>query len=58
MLVLKRLAALAAAMVAGLAVGDAAWAGTGQPSPWQLGFQQSATPVMDNIVWFHDLLLW
>ena len=34
------------------------WAGIGQPSPWQIGFQQSATPVMDNIVWFHDFLLW
>jgi cytochrome c oxidase subunit II len=58
MLVLKRLAALAAGMVPGLAVADAAWAGSGQPSPWQLGFQQAATPVMENIVWFHDFLLW
>jgi cytochrome c oxidase subunit 2 len=55
MLVLKRMAALAAAMVAG---GEAALAGMGQPSPWQIGLQQSATPVMDNIVWFHDFLLW
>ena len=23
-----------------------------------MGFQQAATPVMDNIVWFHDFLLW
>jgi cytochrome c oxidase subunit 2 len=30
----------------------------GQPSPWQLGLQQSASPVMDDIVWFHDFLLW
>ena len=30
----------------------------GQPSPWQLGLQQSVTPVMDNIVWFHDFLLY
>jgi cytochrome c oxidase subunit 2 len=57
MLVLKRLAALAAAMVAGLAIGGVAWAGTGQPSPWQLGFQNSVTPVMDYIHWFHDWLL-
>ena len=33
-------------------------AGLGQPSPWQIGFQQSATPVMDDIIWFHDFLLW
>jgi len=23
-----------------------------------MGFQQAATPVMENIVWFHDFLLW
>ncbi len=55
MLVLKRLAAAAVALVA---VNEAALAGLGQPSPWQLGLQQSATPVMDNIIWFHDFLLW
>ena len=58
MLVLKRLAALAAAVTPGLLSGGAALAGSGQPSPWQMGFQQAATPVMDNIVWFHDFLLW
>jgi len=58
MLVLKRLAVLAAAMVAGFAAGDAAFAGVGQPSPWQLGLQQAASPVMENIIWFHDFLLW
>jgi len=30
----------------------------GQPAPWQLGLQPAATPVMVDIVWFHDLLLW
>jgi cytochrome c oxidase subunit 2 len=30
----------------------------GQPSPWQLGLQQAATPVMENIIWFHDFLLY
>jgi cytochrome c oxidase subunit 2 len=58
MLVLTRLAALAAAVLPIPVIGGAAHAGTGQPSPWQLGFQESATPVMDNIVWFHDFLLW
>jgi cytochrome c oxidase subunit 2 len=41
-----------------LATGGVAFAGLGQPSPWELGLQQSATPVMDDIVWFHDFLLW
>src|SRR6185312_4277564 len=26
--------------------------------PWQLGLQQGVTPVMDNISWFNDFLLW
>ena len=58
MLVLKRLTALAAMVTPGLLIGGAAFAGSGQPSPWQLGFQQAATPVMENIVWFHDFLLY
>jgi cytochrome c oxidase subunit 2 len=60
MLVLKRLMAFVAANMAVLA-GGAAMAQDGplgQPHPWQLGLQQAATPVMDNIIWFHDFLLW
>jgi cytochrome c oxidase subunit 2 len=44
--------------VAALAGGGIALAGLGQPSPWQLGLQQSAAPTMDDIVWFHNLLLY
>jgi cytochrome c oxidase subunit 2 len=58
MLAFKRLAAVAALSMPWLLSGGSAFAGVGQPSPWQLGFQQSVTPVMDNIVWFHDFLLW
>ena len=47
--------ALVAAMIF---VAGAAFAETGQPSLWQLGFQQSVTPVMDDIAWFHDFLLY
>jgi cytochrome c oxidase subunit 2 len=36
----------------------AALAGTGQPSEWQLGFQGAVTPVMVDITWFHDFLLY
>jgi cytochrome c oxidase subunit 2 len=45
-----------AALVAGAPA--VAQAGIGQPSDWQMGLQQSVTPVMDEIVWFHDFLLW
>jgi cytochrome c oxidase subunit 2 len=58
MLVLKRLVILVATGVALIAAGGVAWAGLGQPSPWELGLQQSASPVMDDIVWFHNYLLW
>jgi cytochrome c oxidase subunit 2 len=45
--------------VAGLtwAAGGAAFAAElGQPAPWEWTLQQSASPVMDNIVWFHNFL--
>jgi cytochrome c oxidase subunit 2 len=55
---LKRLIAFVVTGVTVLAIGGVAFAGLGQPTPWQLGLQQSASPVMDDIVWFHDFLLW
>jgi cytochrome c oxidase subunit 2 len=61
MLVLMRLirwTVPALVFVAALAGGGIALAGLGQPSPWQLGLQQSAAPTMDDIVWFHNLLLY
>jgi len=58
MLVLKLLTLVAITLVAILMGGEAALAGLGQPSPWQIGLQQSASPVMDNIIWFHDFLLY
>jgi cytochrome c oxidase subunit II len=41
-----------------LASAGIGYAGLGQPSPWQLGAQIPASPVMEDIVWFHDFLLW
>jgi len=38
--------------------GASALAETGQPAPWEMQLQQAATPVMENIVWFHSFLLW
>jgi len=61
MLVLMRLIRSAAQMlvfVAALAAGGIAFAGLGQPSPWQMGLQQSAAPTMDDIIWFHDFVLY
>jgi cytochrome c oxidase subunit 2 len=44
---------------AGLAVSGAAFAQvTGQPAPWEYKLQEAATPVMENITWFHNFLLW
>jgi cytochrome c oxidase subunit II len=48
-------AATAAALLSGVSV---ALAGMGQPSPWQMGLQDSATPIMSDIAWFHNILLW
>jgi cytochrome c oxidase subunit 2 len=58
MRMLKRLAAVSAATIFVFAAGGAALAGVGQPSPWQMGLQQSVTPVMDDVVRFHDFLLY
>jgi cytochrome c oxidase subunit 2 len=58
MQVLMRLIASVAVALAMLGLGDLAYAGLGQPSPWQMGLQQSASPVMDEVRWFHDFLLW
>ncbi|WP_022722023.1 cytochrome c oxidase subunit II [Rhodopseudomonas sp. B29] len=51
---------LGLAIVGGmLAIGGAASAaGVGQPAPWEVTLQQPASPVMENIVWFHNFLLW
>ena len=39
-------------------LGGAAWAAMGQPSPWEYKLQESASPVMDYVTWFHNLLVW
>jgi cytochrome c oxidase subunit 2 len=57
MLVLKRVIAFIVASATIFGAG-AVLAATGQPEPWQLGLQKGATPVMDDIIWFHDFLLW
>ncbi|TAK48502.1 MAG: cytochrome c oxidase subunit II [Xanthobacteraceae bacterium] len=49
---------IAAALAAFGAMGGMALAEPGQPAPWEFTLQQSASPVMDNIVWFHNFLLY
>jgi cytochrome c oxidase subunit 2 len=41
-----------------IAMGGVAFAGLGQPTPWQLGLQEAASPVMVDVTRFHDFLLW
>jgi cytochrome c oxidase subunit 2 len=53
----SRVTALALAAVMLFASAGAALAAVGQPSPWQIGMQQAAAPVMSDIIWFHDFLL-
>jgi cytochrome c oxidase subunit 2 len=56
--VFSRLSAYAVTMGASLAGAGTALADVGQPSPWALGLQEAASPVMADIVWFHNFLLW
>ncbi len=30
----------------------------GQPQEWEYKLQKAATPIMENIIWFHNFLLW
>lgn len=55
MAIFHRMLTVFAALV-GFALSGAAMAGDGQPTPWQLGFQDSATPIMTQITDFHDFL--
>jgi len=57
MQVLSRFIAFALALAVATGAGKAL-AGSGQPTPWELGLQDAATPVMADIIWFHNLLLY
>jgi len=56
MKVLSRLTAIA--VIALFASAGAAFAGLGQPTPWELGLQDAASPVMEQIISFHNYVLW
>ncbi|SDT15531.1 cytochrome c oxidase subunit II [Bradyrhizobium canariense] len=51
----RRMLGLAVAGVA-LAAGGTAFAELGQPAPWEYKLQGAASPVMENITWFHNFL--
>jgi cytochrome c oxidase subunit 2 len=36
----------------------AAYAGLGKATPWQIGMQEAASPVMEQVYWFHSFVLW
>ncbi len=57
MAAISRLTAAAVTVGVLLASPGAAFAGLGQPTPWQLGLQDAASPVMADIVGFHNFLL-
>ena len=57
MQVFKRFVALTVILTAMAAGGGIALAASGQPSPWEMGLQGAATPVMESIISFHNILL-
>ncbi len=55
---MRRLFGGAAFIFAMLAASWAYAGGLGQAVPWQMGLQESATPIMDRITSLHNFLLW
>jgi cytochrome c oxidase subunit II len=55
---LSRLSATALIFGVLLASAGRAFAGLGQPTPWQIGLQDSASPIMDQITRFNTFLFW
>jgi len=51
----RRYAALACLLLAGLAAGPAM---AQQPRPWEVGMQPAFSPIKQEIIWLHDLVLW
>lgn len=54
----KKLIGILSFCAALFASGGAVLAAAGHPEPWQLGLQTAVTPVMEDIVWFHNFLVW
>jgi cytochrome c oxidase subunit 2 len=45
-------------LVAGMTLAAGGTALASQPKPWEITLQDAATPVMENIISFHNLLVW
>jgi cytochrome c oxidase subunit 2 len=58
MQVFKRFIALTVIFTGLTAGAGMALAASGQPSPWEMGLQGAASPVMESIISFHDFLLY
>lgn len=54
---MRIITALGLVFAAGVGPGGTAGAAVGQAEPWQLGFQEAASPVMHEINDFHNMLL-
>lgn len=53
-----RILGFAAAAATLIAAGTANAEVMGQPAPWEHTLQAAASPVMEDITWFHNFLLW
>jgi cytochrome c oxidase subunit 2 len=47
-----------AGLILGVVVLGASVGWAAQPEPWKLGLQEAVTPVMEDIAWFHTILVW
>jgi cytochrome c oxidase subunit II len=53
----RRLLGWAVAGAAAFGTCGTAFAELGQPAPWEFKLQEAGSPVMENIIWFHNFLL-
>jgi len=58
MKVFSRMTGMALTAIIFVASAGTALAGLGQPTPWQMGLQDSASPIMDDISSFNTFLTW
>jgi cytochrome c oxidase subunit 2 len=54
----RRILGFALAVMAFVTSGAVRAETMGQPAEWEIKLQRAATPVMENIIWFHNFLLW